>query len=127
MTDTNEETNPSGEEAQNDAPVETANAGESSSAAPLDKKESTANSTTGTSDAVESTTAAESPTTETALPRVSPSPPPRPPKRARTAYFIFADSVRQEVQQDHQGVAAQAKAIGAKWKTLEEPQGFGIQ
>ncbi len=115
MTDTKAETNPV-------ETAETANAGESS----LDEKESTVDSTTKTpdpiaEDAVEPSTV-ESPTTESNPPRVSPSPPPRPPKRSRTAYFIFADSVRQEVQQDHQGVAAQAKAIGAKWKTLDETQ-----
>lgn len=115
MTDTKAETNPV-------ETAETANAGESS----LDEKESTVDSTTKTpdpiaEDAVEPSTV-ESPTTESDPTRVSPSPPPRPPKRSRTAYFIFADSVRQEVQQDHQGVAAQAKAIGAKWKTLDETQ-----
>lgn len=123
MTDIKAETNPV-------ETAETTNAGdgESSSTLTLDETESTADSTTKPSDAVakdavESSTV-ESPTTESDPPRVavSPSPPPRPPKRARTAYFIFADSVRQEVQQDHQGVAAQAKAIGAKWKTLDETQ-----
>ena len=46
----------------------------------------------------------------------------RPPKRARTAYFIFADVMRPRVQQEHpgEGVATQAKAIGALWKSIEE-------
>ena len=57
------------------------------------------------------------------------SPPPRPPKRARTAYFIFADTVRPQIQQHHQGVANQAKAIGAKWQAMaeEEKQTFKQQ
>jgi len=46
----------------------------------------------------------------------------RPPKRARTAYFIFADAMRPRVQKEHpgEGVASQAKAIGALWKSIEE-------
>eukprot|EP00579_Thalassiosira_antarctica_P011071 CAMPEP_0201910704 /NCGR_PEP_ID=MMETSP0903-20130614/1979_1 /ASSEMBLY_ACC=CAM_ASM_000552 /TAXON_ID=420261 /ORGANISM="Thalassiosira antarctica, Strain CCMP982" /LENGTH=319 /DNA_ID=CAMNT_0048445375 /DNA_START=44 /DNA_END=1003 /DNA_ORIENTATION=+ len=45
-------------------------------------------------------------------------------KRARTAYFIFADDKREEVKQKHQGegVATIAKAIGALWSALQPPQ-----
>jgi len=46
----------------------------------------------------------------------------RPPKRSRTAYFIFADAMRPKVQQEHQGVANQAKAIGALWKSIAEDE-----
>jgi histone H3/H4 len=48
----------------------------------------------------------------------------RPPKRARTAYFIFADAVRSNIQKEHpgEGVAAQAKRIGARWKSIPEPE-----
>ncbi|KAL7441678.1 hypothetical protein ACHAXH_005405 [Discostella pseudostelligera] len=41
-------------------------------------------------------------------------------KRARTAYFIFADEKRDEVKQQHpgEGVATIAKAIGQLWSSL---------
>ncbi|KAL9185232.1 hypothetical protein ACHAXT_003009 [Thalassiosira profunda] len=42
-------------------------------------------------------------------------------KRARTAYFIFADAKREEVREKHkgEGVAGMAKAIGQLWGALE--------
>ncbi|KAL7539999.1 hypothetical protein ACHAXR_009787 [Thalassiosira sp. AJA248-18] len=42
-------------------------------------------------------------------------------KRARTAYFIFADDKRETVKQKHQGegVAVIAKAIGQLWSALQ--------
>jgi histone H3/H4 len=48
----------------------------------------------------------------------------RPPKRARTAYFIFADEVRSEIQREHpgEGVGTQAKRIGARWQSISEPE-----
>ena len=51
-------------------------------------------------------------------------PPPPPPKRARTAYFIFADSVRPRLQTDHPGeaVGTQAKRIGAKWQSISDKE-----
>ena len=44
----------------------------------------------------------------------------KPVKRARTAYFIFTDEKRAQVQQEHpgEGVAAVAKALGQLWSTL---------
>lgn len=52
----------------------------------------------------------------------------RPLKRARTAYFIFADQVRPSIQKEHpgEGVASQAKKIGAKWQSLsgDEKEAF---
>ena len=119
MADTQVDANPAVDDAQNDAEI-VEPSGESSSTAPHnDTKPSTADDMTSKDD-VESKTTEPSATSTAA--RVSPSPPPRPPKRARTAYFIFADSVRSQVQQDHQGVAAQAKAIGAKWQTLNDTE-----
>ena len=52
------------------------------------------------------------------------SPPMRPPKRSRTAYFIFADEVRSEIVKEHpgEGVAAQAKRIGARWKATPDSE-----
>eukprot|EP00980_Cylindrotheca_fusiformis_P002945 scaffold683_cov124-Cylindrotheca_fusiformis.AAC.14 len=46
--------------------------------------------------------------------------PPRPLKRARTAYFIFMDETRPEVQAQHpgEGVAAVAKALGQRWNAM---------
>eukprot|EP00571_Detonula_confervacea_P016346 CAMPEP_0172301350 /NCGR_PEP_ID=MMETSP1058-20130122/3257_1 /TAXON_ID=83371 /ORGANISM="Detonula confervacea, Strain CCMP 353" /LENGTH=352 /DNA_ID=CAMNT_0013011425 /DNA_START=64 /DNA_END=1122 /DNA_ORIENTATION=- len=48
-------------------------------------------------------------------------------KRARTAYFIFADDKRGEVKKKHQGegVATIAKAIGQLWSALE-PKEKGV-
>lgn len=45
-------------------------------------------------------------------------------KRARTAYFIFADDKREEVKKKNpgEGVAIIAKAIGALWSALEPKQ-----
>ena len=55
----------------------------------------------------------EPPTTKTTLP-------PRPVKRARTAYFIFSEERRPQVQAQHQGesVAVVAKALGQLWGAL---------
>ncbi len=136
MTDTPEvETNmnPSGEDAQNDDAVETETAAvtEESSANPsAPQQNGTETSSKADTDAVvesENTTTTSSSSSSSskaqqAQREVSLSPPPKPPKRARTAYFIFADSVRPQVQKDHQGVAAQAKAIGAKWQTLDDTE-----
>lgn len=120
MADAAVDANPAVEDSQNDAKI-VESAEESSSTAPQNEtKLSTAEDSTNTKDDVDSKTTEPSATSTAA--RVSPSPPPRPPKRARTAYFIFADSVRSQVQQDHQGVAAQAKAIGAKWQTLNDTE-----
>jgi DNA-directed RNA polymerase I subunit RPA43 len=46
--------------------------------------------------------------------------PQKPVKRARTAYFIFADDHRARVQKEHpgEGVATQAKALGHLWANL---------
>ncbi|VEU35646.1 unnamed protein product [Pseudo-nitzschia multistriata] len=48
----------------------------------------------------------------------------RPLKRARTAYFIFADEQRPSIQKEHPGetVAVQAKRIGARWKSLPDAE-----
>ena len=120
MADAAVDANPAVEDSQNDAKI-VESAEESSSTAPQNEtKLSTAEDSTNTKDDVDSKTTEPSATSTAA--RVSPSPPPRPPKRARTAYFIFAESVRSQVQQDHQGVAAQAKAIGAKWQTLNDTE-----
>ena len=45
-------------------------------------------------------------------------------KRARTAYFIFADEKRDEVKKENPGggVAVVAKAIGQLWSALEAPE-----
>eukprot|EP00934_Nitzschia_sp_Nitz4_P003073 Nitzschia sp. Nitz4//scaffold43_size134323//96810//97778//NITZ4_003314-RA/size134323-augustus-gene-0.224-mRNA-1//1//CDS//3329551993//3063//frame0 len=46
--------------------------------------------------------------------------PPRPLKRARTAYFIFAEEKRPEIQAEHpgEGVASVARIMGQKWASL---------
>lgn len=48
----------------------------------------------------------------------------RPVKKARTAYFIFADEKRAEIQAAHkgEGVAAQARATGQLWSALSAEQ-----
>lgn len=48
----------------------------------------------------------------------------RPVKRARTAYFIFAEEKRPEIQKQHpgEGVAVVARAIGALWGNLTESE-----
>jgi len=50
--------------------------------------------------------------------------PRRPTKRARTAYFIFADEIRSTIQKEHPGetVASQAKRIGARWKSIPQSE-----
>mmetsp|Transcript_2684 Transcript_2684/g.7356 ORF Transcript_2684/g.7356 Transcript_2684/m.7356 type:complete len:336 (+) Transcript_2684:291-1298(+) len=65
-------------------------------------------------------------TTATELPRRAP-PPPR--KRARTAYFVFADRVRSTVRAEHpgEGVAAQAKRIGALWNAMSDGEKDGYK
>lgn len=52
--------------------------------------------------------------------KVPPPLPPRPVKRARTAYFIFMDEKRPQVQAQHQGegVAAVAKDLGQMWGAM---------
>ncbi|KAL7568541.1 hypothetical protein ACA910_002654 [Epithemia clementina (nom. ined.)] len=50
--------------------------------------------------------------------------PKRPVKRARTAFFIFADERRPEVQKQHAGtgVAAVGRALGQLWATLSDEE-----
>ena len=50
--------------------------------------------------------------------------PKRPVKRARTAYFVFADERRPEVQKQHvgEGVAAIGRALGQLWSTLTDEE-----
>lgn len=54
--------------------------------------------------------------------------PPRPVKRARTAYFIFTDEKRPKVQAEHpgEGVAVVARIMGQMWSTLppEEKESY---
>lgn len=47
-----------------------------------------------------------------------------PPKRALTAYFLFAAQVREEVKQslEKQSVTAISKLIGEKWNSLSEEE-----
>eukprot|EP00977_Amphora_coffeiformis_P009736 scaffold2243_cov165-Amphora_coffeaeformis.AAC.16 len=48
----------------------------------------------------------------------------RPIKRARTAYFIFAEDKRPQLQKEHpgEGVAVIAKALGQLWSTLPDEE-----
>ena len=50
--------------------------------------------------------------------------PDRPVKKARTAFFIFSDERRSEVQKHHegQGVATVGKALGQMWASLTEEE-----
>jgi len=51
-------------------------------------------------------------------------PPPRPIKKARTAYFIFADEKRPELQAAHpgEGVAVVARQLGHAWGSLGDEE-----
>jgi len=57
------------------------------------------------------------------VPKTKP-PPPRPIKKARTAYFIFADEKRPELQAAHpgEGVAVVARQLGHAWGNLNDEE-----
>jgi len=46
------------------------------------------------------------------------------PKRSKTSYFLFGDSVREETKREHpdKPITEIAKLIGAKWKTLSDDE-----
>jgi DNA-directed RNA polymerase I subunit RPA43 len=100
---------------------------------PEDNKERKEDKDNETEPATETETAqdeAKQETTEHEKANKEPPPlPPRPVKRARTAYFIFTDEKRPQVQAQHQGegVAAVAKVLGHMWGAMSDDEKKGYQ